>query len=206
MSDHQRWGAEGLQLMPVCMVLIIATPPPNKLAAKLRKLLTMEMVKRGTSPNRVLVYPITPTQRAQQMVTSEGIFAITTPRSTTRWLQRISGISSLQPRSTSPPTIVVTTPPPDRSHHSLQRHSWTTLSASSLQMIRYGLLILDLFMFLHIFKSIRVVECHEFRQLCMVLRESLEDTDIPHRDKMREVIVSRWRESFEALKLELSVS
>jgi hypothetical protein len=58
----------------------------------------------------------------------------------------------------------------------------------------------------HHFKSIRVVECHEFRQLCLVLRESLEDTDIPHRDKMREAIVRRWRESFKELKLDLSVS
>lgn len=55
-------------------------------------------------------------------------------------------------------------------------------------------------------KSIRVIECPEFRQLCMILRESLVDADIPHRDKMREVIVNHWRKSFEDLKLELAVS
>jgi porphobilinogen deaminase len=40
----------------------------------------------------------------------------------------------------------------------------------------------------------------------MVLREGLVDTDIPHRDKMREAIVCHWRKSFEDLKLDLSVS
>ena len=55
-------------------------------------------------------------------------------------------------------------------------------------------------------QSIRVVECPEFRQLCMLLRESLDDADIPHRDKMKEVILSHWRTSFEDLKADLSVS
>jgi len=68
------------------------------------------------------------------------------------------------------------------------------------------LVILDFFMLSHIFQSIRVVECPKFRQLCMVLRESLEDTDIPHCDKMREAIVRQWQESFEVLKRDLSVS
>ena len=48
--------------MPVRMVLVIATPPSNKPAVKLRKLLTMEMAKRGTIPNGVLLYPNTTTQ------------------------------------------------------------------------------------------------------------------------------------------------
>ena len=55
------------------------------------------------------------------------------------------------------------------------------------------------------FQSIRVVECPEFRQLCMVLRETLVDTDIPRRDKIREAIISRWWDSFGKLKLDLSV-
>lgn len=54
-------------------------------------------------------------------------------------------------------------------------------------------------------QSIRVVECPEFRQLCMVLCETLVDADIPCRDKMREAIISRWRDSFGQLKLDLSV-
>lgn len=55
-------------------------------------------------------------------------------------------------------------------------------------------------------QSIRVVECPEFRQLCMVLRETLVDADIPRRDKMREAIITQWRTSFGQLKLDLSVS
>jgi len=58
----------------------------------------------------------------------------------------------------------------------------------------------------HVSKSICVIECPEFRQLCMVLQETLIDTDIPHHDKMRETIVNHWWKSFEDLKLELSVS
>ena len=44
---------------------------------------------------------------------------------------------------------------------------------------------LAFFLALTCLQSIRVIECPEFRQLCMVLRESLTDKDIPHRDKMR---------------------
>lgn len=40
----------------------------------------------------------------------------------------------------------------------------------------------------------------------MVLCGTLIDTDIPRRDKIREAIISRWKESFEELKVELSVS
>jgi hypothetical protein len=39
----------------------------------------------------------------------------------------------------------------------------------------------------------------------MILRESLVDTDIPRRNKMREAVISHWRDSFEVLKLDLSV-
>lgn len=72
-------------------------------------------------------------------------------------------------------------------------------------MIRYVLLFYS-FTLSDVSKSIRVIECPEFRQLCMVLRESLDDADIPRRDKMREAILSYWRTSFEALKADLSVS
>ena len=54
-------------------------------------------------------------------------------------------------------------------------------------------------------QSIHVVECPEFRRLCMVLCETLIDTDIPHRNKMREAIISQWWDSFGRLKLDLSV-
>lgn len=55
-------------------------------------------------------------------------------------------------------------------------------------------------------QSIRVVECPEFRRFCMVLCGTLLDVDIPHRDKMRETVISRWRDSFGQLKLDLSAS
>ena len=56
------------------------------------------------------------------------------------------------------------------------------------------------------YQSIHVVECLEFRHLCMILRETLIDADIPRHDKMREAVISHWRTLFEDLKLELSVS
>jgi hypothetical protein len=40
----------------------------------------------------------------------------------------------------------------------------------------------------------------------MVLCGTLLDVDIPHRDKMRETVISRWRDSFGQLKLDLSAS
>jgi len=40
----------------------------------------------------------------------------------------------------------------------------------------------------------------------MVLCESLADTDIPRRDRMREAVISQWRDSFEQLISDLSVS
>ena len=55
-------------------------------------------------------------------------------------------------------------------------------------------------------QSICVVECPEFRQVCMVLRETLSDHDIPCRDQVREAIISHWRRSFEDVRHELSVS
>jgi hypothetical protein len=64
---------------------------------------------------------------------------------------------------------------------------------------------LALFQTLTGLQSIRVVECPEFRQLCMVLCGTLVDADIPRRDKMREAIINQWRGSFEQLKSELSV-
>jgi len=50
-----------------------------------------------------------------------------------------------------------------------------------------------------------VVECPEFRDLCMLLRESLKDTDIPRRDKIREEIIRQFEKEFTRLKTELSV-
>jgi len=54
-------------------------------------------------------------------------------------------------------------------------------------------------------QSIHIIECPEFQQLCMVLRETLVEADIPHCDEMREAIISLWWDSFQQLKLDLSV-
>ena len=55
-------------------------------------------------------------------------------------------------------------------------------------------------------KSLRIIKCPEFRDLCLILRETLSDDNIPHHDKMRESIISLWCDSFQVLKSELSVS
>jgi hypothetical protein len=55
------------------------------------------------------------------------------------------------------------------------------------------------------FKAIRVVECPEFRDLCMLLRESLNDKDIPRRDKLREAIINQFGKEFARLKVKLLV-
>jgi hypothetical protein len=55
------------------------------------------------------------------------------------------------------------------------------------------------------FKSINVIECPEFRVLLRLLRSDLKDTMIPHRTKIRELIVEAWRRYFQQLKQKLSV-
>jgi hypothetical protein len=54
-------------------------------------------------------------------------------------------------------------------------------------------------------QSIRVVDCPEFRDLCMLLRESLQDSDIPHRDRVRQGIIDDWHKWFKGLQQELKV-
>ncbi|EDQ98471.1 uncharacterized protein LACBIDRAFT_335933 [Laccaria bicolor S238N-H82] len=53
-------------------------------------------------------------------------------------------------------------------------------------------------------QSIYVVECPEFRQLLLLLREDLEDKDIPHRTMMRKLIIKAWEAYFKVLKQELA--
>lgn len=50
-----------------------------------------------------------------------------------------------------------------------------------------------------------MVECPEFRQLLLLLREQLQDKDIPHRTKIRESIIKSWEAYFKVLKAELAV-
>jgi hypothetical protein len=55
------------------------------------------------------------------------------------------------------------------------------------------------------FQSINVVECPEFRDLLLLLREDLHDRQIPHRTKIREAIITAWKSWFISLKSELAV-
>ena len=54
-------------------------------------------------------------------------------------------------------------------------------------------------------KAIRVVECPEFRDLCMLLRPALDDRQIPRRDKVRESVINQFGQEFGKLKIELAV-
>ena len=49
------------------------------------------------------------------------------------------------------------------------------------------------------------MECHEFRNLLLLLWEDLEEKDIPHRTKLREAIITAWQSWFTGLKRELAV-
>jgi hypothetical protein len=54
-------------------------------------------------------------------------------------------------------------------------------------------------------QSINVIECPEFRDLLLLLRQDLRDKDIPRRTKLRESIVQAWEAWFRTLRQELSV-
>lgn len=54
-------------------------------------------------------------------------------------------------------------------------------------------------------QSINVIECREFRELILILREELRDEDIPHRTKLRKSIIDAWLKRFELLVKELQV-
>ena len=51
-----------------------------------------------------------------------------------------------------------------------------------------------------------IVECPEFRELLLCLRETLQDNEIPHRTRIRQAVLEAWAESFHELKEELAVS
>ena len=62
------------------------------------------------------------------------------------------------------------------------------------------------FLTLTYLQSICVVECPEFRRLCLVLHEGLLDANIPHLIAVREAVICSWNRAFKGLKAELSVS
>jgi len=49
------------------------------------------------------------------------------------------------------------------------------------------------------------MECREFRNLLLLLRQDLEEKDIPHRTKLREAIITAWKSWFITLKSDLAV-
>lgn len=55
-------------------------------------------------------------------------------------------------------------------------------------------------------QSINLMECREFRDLLLFLRESLCDSDIPHRNYLRNKIMGTWGQYIASLTKELGVS
>lgn len=55
-------------------------------------------------------------------------------------------------------------------------------------------------------QSINVVEKKELRAIFLLLRDSLEDSDIPHRTKIRKEVIEAWKQAVEKLRKEMSVS
>lgn len=127
--------------MHVSTVFLIATQPSNKLAGKFMATISVKFL---------IMCPIISTQRAQGTGTCETIFTIITPWSTTRRTRTTIGNTRLRPCPRTPLPMVLAMPSPDRCRRSQRRHSWSTLCASSSQMIRYGSLILGSFTFSHI--------------------------------------------------------
>jgi hypothetical protein len=49
------------------------------------------------------------------------------------------------------------------------------------------------------------MECPEFRALLLLLRSNLKESMIPHRMKLRELVINSWKHYFQALKCELAI-
>ncbi|KIM87796.1 hypothetical protein PILCRDRAFT_85650 [Piloderma croceum F 1598] len=49
-------------------------------------------------------------------------------------------------------------------------------------------------------QSLNVIECPEFRALLLLLCSDLKETMVPHRTKLRELIIQAWRRYFQILK------
>lgn len=54
-------------------------------------------------------------------------------------------------------------------------------------------------------QALSVVEGKEFRQLLLLLRDDLNDKDIPHRSKMKTEVVQAWQDHFVVLKQDLAI-
>ena len=51
-----------------------------------------------------------------------------------------------------------------------------------------------------------MIENRDFRDLLLLLRESLQDEDILHRTKLRTLILQSWLKYYDSLKKELKLS
>jgi hypothetical protein len=54
-------------------------------------------------------------------------------------------------------------------------------------------------------KALNIIECREFRDLLLLLRKELKESMIPHRTRLRELIIQSWKRYFQTLKQDLSV-
>jgi hypothetical protein len=54
-------------------------------------------------------------------------------------------------------------------------------------------------------KSLNVIECREFRDLLLLLGNELKETMIPHRTKLRELIIVSWKRYFQTLRQDVVV-
>lgn len=57
-----------------------------------------------------------------------------------------------------------------------------------------------------ILQSLYIIECPEFRQLLLLMRQDLHDSDILRRTKLRELVIKVWNEYLEVVKQDLAVS
>ena len=56
-----------------------------------------------------------------------------------------------------------------------------------------------------VFQSLDVIECLEFRDLLLLLRDDFKDTQILHHRKLRELILYQWSAYFKDLRKDLEV-
>lgn len=64
-----------------------------------------------------------------------------------------------------------------------------------------------LFIVVPMSQPISIVDCSAFRRLLLILRRDIDDSDIPHRSKMRELVLrAAWKSSFDTIRAELKVN
>ncbi len=88
-----------------------------------------------------------------------------------------------------------------------RRDFMSTLSILSSRMTRYvifGLFYIPYAQLVPNCKALNIVECPEFRQLLLLLCNDLQDSQIPHRTKLRELVLQAWSQYFQALRRDLA--